>query len=66
MSKVTETSLIIRKETKFDKLRKNLFMLIFGQEYRLLQEIEDLLMLKREKKKNIIIPNEIGKEIKRF
>ena len=66
MSKILETSLVVKKETKFDKLRKNLFMLIFGQEYRLLQEIEDLLMLKREKKKNIIIPNEIGKEIKRF
>lgn len=66
MSKVTETSLIIRKETRFDKLRKSLFMLIFGQEYRMLQEIEDLLMPKREKKKNIVIPNEIGKEIKRF
>lgn len=29
MSKVTETSLIIKKETKFDKIRKTLFMMFF-------------------------------------
>lgn len=66
MDKITQTSLIIRKETKFDKIRKRLFMLFFGQEYTLLQEIEDLLIPRREKKKNIVIPNEIGKKIEKI
>lgn len=66
MFNITETSLIIRKETRFDKIRKSICMLFFGQEYRMLQEIEDLLMPKRKNKGKIVIPNEIGKEIKKW
>lgn len=66
MSKIIETSLVVRKETKFDKIRNGLFMLLFGKEYQMFQEIDNLLTPKRINKKRIIIPNEIGKKIEKF
>lgn len=66
MSKVVETSLVLRKETKFDKLRKNLFMIFFREEYLLSQRIDDLIVPKRVKSNKIIIPAEIGKEIRKI
>lgn len=62
MSKVVETSLVLRKETKFDKLRKNLFMMFFREEYLLMQRIDELITPKRINTSKIIIPKEIGKE----
>lgn len=66
MSKIEEVSLVLKKETKFDKIRKSLFMLIFGKEYQMIEEIERLLTKKGQPKKNIIIPSEIGKKIKKL
>lgn len=66
MSKVVETSLILRKETKFDKLRKNLFMIFFREEYLLSQRIDDLIAPKKIEASKIIIPEEIGKEIRKI
>lgn len=66
MSRIIETSLIVKKETKFDKIRKGLFMLLFGKEYQMFQEIDNLLTPKRIDRKRIIIPNEIGKKIEKF
>lgn len=66
MSKVVETSLVLRKETKFDKLRKSLFMIFFKEEYLLSQRIDDLIVPKRVKSSKIIIPAEIGKEIRKI
>ena len=65
MSKIVETSLILRKETKFDKIRKNLFMIFFKEEYLLMQRIDNLMMPKRINPSKIIIPKEIGKERKK-
>lgn len=62
MSKIIETSLIVKKETKFEKIVNSLFMLFFGKEYKMLQEIDYLLTPKRINRKKIIIPNEIGKK----
>lgn len=66
MSKVVETSLVLRKETKFDKLRKSLFMIFFREEYLLSQRIDDLIVPKKIESSKIIIPAEIGKEIRKI
>ena len=66
MSKVVETGLILKKETIFDKLRKNLFMLFFQEEYMLMKQIDEFLMPKSINVSKIIIPTEIGKEIKKY
>ena len=56
-----ETRLIIRKESKFDKIRKRLLMIFFKDEYFLMEQFNELIRPKRIKPKNIIIPKEIGK-----
>lgn len=66
MSKVVETSLVLRKETKFDRLRKNLFMTFFREEYLLMQRIDELMTPKRVNISKIVIPKEIGKERKKL
>ncbi|MCI8411298.1 MAG: hypothetical protein HFJ40_02405 [Clostridia bacterium] len=63
MSKVVETSLVLKKETKFDKMRKNLFMIFFKEEYLLMQRIDELMTPKKVNTSKILIPKEIGKEI---
>lgn len=63
-----KTSLVLRKETKFDKIRESLLSLFFGEDYYLIQRMEDLITPKRIKEgintKNIIVPKEIGKRKK--
>lgn len=67
MSKVIETSLILRKETVIDKIRKNLFMLIFQKDYQMIQRLDELIMPKRPKKNSkIVIPKEMGKSITKY
>ncbi len=61
MSKVLETGLIIRKESKFDKIRKKLLMLFFKEEYLIMEQLDSLVKPKKINPKNIIIPKEIGK-----
>lgn len=61
MSKIVQTSLIVRKETKFDKIRRSLLMLFWGEEYYLIQRIDKLMEPKRINPSKIIIPREIGK-----
>lgn len=65
MSKGIETSLIVVKETKFDKIRRYLFSIIFKEEYRLIREIDELVMQANTFNKvdtsKIVIPKEIGK-----
>ena len=59
MAKIVENSLIIRKESKFDKIRKNLFMIFFKEQYYLSKRIDKLVMPKRPNKNDIVIPKEI-------
>jgi len=66
MSEIVETSLVLRKETKFDKLRKTLFMMFFKEEYLLMQKIDSLMMPKKINISKIVIPTEIGKEIRKL
>ena len=63
MPKKIETSLIIRKETKFDYIRKKLLMLFFGKESKTLGMFDELIVRKNNIDKNkIIIPKEIQKQ----
>ena len=56
-----ETGLIIRKETKFDKIRKILTRIFFKEEYFLEMQLEELLQRKSVNISKIVIPKEIGK-----
>ncbi len=61
MKKIVETSLIIRKETKFDKIRDALFNLFFHEEYEMMHRLDELLQIKRVETNKIVIPREIKK-----
>lgn len=61
MSKIVETGLILKQETKFDKIRKLIYQIFFKEEYRLDMEIEKLINIHRPNPKDIIIPREIRK-----
>lgn len=52
-----EKSLIVVKETPFEKIRKNLLMIFLGKDYNVIFEFEKLI--KRNRPKDIIIPREI-------
>ncbi len=67
MANLKETSLVIRKENLYDKIRKNLLILIFQKDYQMIQKLEKLIRPKRPKTNQaIIIPKEIGKDIKKI
>ena len=67
MSNLLQKSLVVRKETIYDKIRKNLWLLIFQKDYEMIQRLDDLLMPKRPKPNTkIIIPKEIGKNIQKL
>lgn len=55
-----ETGLIVRKETKFDKIRKLLNRIFFKEEYFLEMQLEELLQKRSVNTSKIIIPKEIG------
>ena len=57
-----ETGLIIKKETKFDKIRKLLNRMFFKEEYFLEVELEGLLQKRSINTSKIVIPQEIGKK----
>ena len=55
-----QTGLIIRKETKFDKIRKLLNRIFFEEEYFLEMQLEELLKKRSVNTSKIVIPREIG------
>ncbi len=60
MSRILETkSLVIKQETKFDKIRKILYQIFFQKEYLLDMELDNLMKVHRPNPKKIIIPKEI-------
>lgn len=61
MSKIIETSLVIRKETVFDTLRRNLLKMFYKNEYDLISRVDNLMIPKRKKIDNIVIPKEMKK-----
>ncbi len=56
-----ENALIVRKETKFEKIRKILTRIFFKEEYFLEEELEGLLQKRSVNTSKIVIPKEIGK-----
>lgn len=62
MSNLMETSLVVKKETIYDKIRKSLFVLIDRKDYQMMQRLDNLIKPKRPHlSSKIIIPKEIGK-----
>lgn len=55
------TGLIVKKETKFDKIRKLLNRIFFKEEYYLESELQSLLQKRSINTSKIVIPREIGK-----
>lgn len=55
------TGLIVKKETKFDKIRKLLNRIFFKEEYYLEAELQSLLQKRSINTSKILIPREIGK-----
>lgn len=53
--------LIVKKETKFDKIRKLLNRIFFKEEYYLEAELQSLLQKRSINTSKIVIPREIGK-----
>ena len=56
-----QTGLIVKKETKFDKIRKLLNRIFFKEEYYLEAELQSLLQQRSINTSKIVIPREIGK-----
>ena len=54
-----ENSLVIKKETKFDKIRKAIYQIFFQQEYLLEMKFKSLLKVNRPNSNRIGIPKEI-------
>ena len=52
-----KTGLILVKDTKFDKIRRKLLMFFWGKDYKIIEEFQAIIQVKRPK--NIIIPKEI-------
>ena len=61
MKRIVETSLVIKKETKFDKIRDALFNLFFHEEYEMMHRLDELLKVKKLETNKIVIPKEIKK-----
>ncbi|MCI8759778.1 MAG: hypothetical protein HFJ34_01400 [Clostridia bacterium] len=65
MVKQIETSLVIRRESIYAKIRRNLYGLMYGKDYKMIQTLDVLIRPKRPNGK-IIIPKEIGKDITKY
>lgn len=58
-----ETSLILRKETKFEKIRKLLTRIFFKEEYYLDEQLDELFKTRSVNVSKIVIP--VEKSIKK-
>ncbi len=58
-----ETSLIVRKETKFEKIRKLLTRIFFKEEYYLEEQLDELFKTRSVNVSKIVIP--VEKSIKK-
>lgn len=59
MSKLIEKSLVIKKETSFEKIRKKILMAFFKEEYEIEKKINELVNYKKVEISKIVIPREI-------
>ena len=60
---IMETSLIVRKETKFEKIRKLLTRIFFKEEYYLEEQLDELFKTRSVNVSKIVIP--VEKSIKK-
>ena len=67
MPNPVETSLVLRKETIYDKIRRSLLKLVYQEDYGMIQRLDELIMPKRPKVNGkIVVPQEIGKYITKY
>lgn len=67
MSKIIETSLVIKKETIYDKMRNALFLFINGKDAQMIQRFDELIKPKRPNQNGkIIIPTQIGMNVTKY
>ena len=67
MSSLIETGLIVKKETIFDKIRRNLLIFIYQEDYEAMQRLDELIKSKRQiKNTKVIIPKEIGTRLIKY
>lgn len=57
MSKKVENSLILVSDTKFDKIRRKIMLILYGKDYKIIEKYDKLLKVNRPQ--NIIIPKEM-------
>lgn len=57
MSKKVENSLILVNNTKFDKIRRKIMLILYGKDYKIIEKYDKLLKVNRPQ--NIIIPKEM-------
>lgn len=63
MANLIESSLVIRKESIYDRIRKNLCILIYRRDYLMMQRLDELMKTKRPNPgSKIVIPKEIGRD----
>ena len=65
MSKLVEKSLVVRKENLYEKIRKSLFAFLYAKDYQMMEKLDELIKPKRPNKR-IVIPQEMGKNIKKW
>lgn len=58
-NKQNRTSLIIVKNSPFEKIRINLLKFFYGKDYKMIYDFENLIKVNRPK--NVIIPKSISK-----
>ena len=64
MVDIKQTSLVVKRETIYDKIRKSLWNFMNRKDCQMMQSIEELLKPKRPKlNEKIIIPKEIRKDL---
>ncbi len=62
MSRKIETGLIVIKEDVFTKIKKNIFAILFKEETRLLNMLEEIQRPRNKIEGKIIIPKEIKRK----
>lgn len=62
MSRKIETGLIVIKEDVFTKIKKNIFAILFKEETRLLDMLEEIQRPRNKIEGKIIIPKEIKRK----
>jgi len=67
MSSLMGTGLVVKKETIYDKIRKNLLIFIYQEDYFAMQRLDELIKSKRQVGNiKVVIPKEIGKSIIKY